>query len=50
MLTYADVCVQALSSASASNDLDYFYDRLGQSADASNKLHTQPKGYRLSNV
>lgn len=41
---------QALSSASASNDLDYFYDRLGQSADASNKLHTQPKGYRLSNV
>ena len=50
MLTYADVCVQGLSSASASNDLDYFYDRLGQRKDASNKLHTQPEGFRLSKV
>lgn len=45
-----EVNVEGLSSASAMNDLDYFYDHASQGDADAKKLHTKPSGFLLPKV
>jgi len=45
-----EVNVEGLSSKSANNDLDFFYDHLAKGAADAEKLHTKPSGFVLPKV